>query len=340
MAAGSLVVAVTAAGVNRSDTLACRGIIPCEFPRTLGRCDFAGVVVDGPRDLLGVRVWGSGGGELGLTTDGTHATHVVVACDGVSADPGRSNRRGGRGVSARLLRRPLGPRSRHRCRSADPTSGLEAGSTVVVTGAAGGVGGAAAALAHRRGARVVGVVLDGDELTVVERSRGAGHFDAVLASDTEDFPRRLRDAASGARAAVDVVGGAMVAAILPALALGGGVCVLGGPPHLAETAINTIDFYRKALRLVGLHTGLATSRDSARVLGALGEDFDGGHLTPSAVYGTYALTDAPRAYADVERGVAGRPVLAAGSRMTVAHRSPGDHAQNGTCAPDRGRSRR
>ena len=46
---------------------------------------------------------------------------------------------------------------------------------------------------------------------------------------------------------------------------------------------------------------------------ALGKDFDSGHLTPSTVSGTYALTDAARAYADVERGVAGRPVLIPGS---------------------------
>ena len=126
VAAGSLVVAVTAAGVNRSDTLACRGIIPCEFPRTLGR-DFAGVVVDGPRDLLGVRVWGSGGGELGLTTDGTHATHVVVACDGVARTPdGLTDVEAAASAlgyfaahSALALATGVG--------SADPTSGLEAG---------------------------------------------------------------------------------------------------------------------------------------------------------------------------------------------------------------------
>lgn len=306
--ADSVLVAVRAAGVNRSDTLGCRGLIPYDFPRTLGR-DFAGVVVEGPGDLVGTRVWGTGGGELGLTRDGTHATHVVVPRDGLAEIP-RALTDVEAGASAlsyfaahSALALAMG------VDEADSTYGLEVGDTVIVTGAAGGVGGAAAALAHWRGARVVGVVLDDGEVRAIEASPSAAHFDTLIASTTEDFSERLRDAASGARAAVDVVGGAMVEAILPALALRGGICVLGGPPHLAQASINTIDFYRKALRLLGLHTGLSGCRESARILRALGEGFESAHLIPSAVSGTYSLTDAPRAYAEVERGVAGRPVL-------------------------------
>lgn len=306
--ADSVLVAVLAAGVNRSDTLGCRGLIPYDFPRTLGR-DFAGVVVEGPADLLGERVWGTGGGELGMTTDGTHATHVVVPRDGLAQIPqGLTDVEAGASAlsyfaahSALALAMGVG--------EGDSTYGLDVGDTVIVTGAAGGVGGAAAALARWRGARVVGVVLDESEIRAVEQSRSAAHFATLVTSDPPDFPERLLVAASGARAAVDVVGGAMVEAILPALALRGGICVLGGPPHLAQASINTIDFYRKALRLVGLHTGLTGCRDSARILGALGEGFTSGALTPSAVSGTYSLDEAPRAYAEVERGVAGRPVL-------------------------------
>ena len=305
---GTVLVAVTAAGVNRSDTLACRGVIPCDFPRTLGR-DFAGVVVDGPSELVGTRVWGTGGGGLGLSTDGTHATHVVVPQDGLAEIP-----HGLTDVDAAAS--ALSYFAAHSALAlamgvdaADSTYGLDAGDTVIVTGAAGGVGGAAAALAHWRGARVVGVVLDATEVQAVEASPSAPHFTTLIASDAEDFTERLRAEVSGVRAAVDVVGGGMVSAILPTLALRGGICVLGGPPHLAQTSINTIDFYRNALRLVGLHTGLATSGDAALVLSALRGGFESGHLTPSGVSGTYPLADAPQAYVEVEQGVAGRPVL-------------------------------
>src|SRR6478752_4975738 len=44
--------------------------------RTPGR-DFAGVVVDGPREWIGREVFGSSG-DLGIRRDGSHATHLVV----------------------------------------------------------------------------------------------------------------------------------------------------------------------------------------------------------------------------------------------------------------------
>ena len=48
-----------AAGINPSDAKAMLGLMPSAvFPRTPGR-DFAGVVVEGPRELVGLEVWGS-----------------------------------------------------------------------------------------------------------------------------------------------------------------------------------------------------------------------------------------------------------------------------------------
>ncbi len=68
---------IRSAGVNPSDVKAALGAMPhAIWPRTPGR-DWAGVVVEGPADLLGQEVWGSGG-ELGIRRDGTHATHLLV----------------------------------------------------------------------------------------------------------------------------------------------------------------------------------------------------------------------------------------------------------------------
>src|ERR1700744_4966265 len=54
-----VVVAIEAAGVNPSDVKAATGLMPyAVFPRTPGR-DFAGVVIDGPREWLGRDVFGS-----------------------------------------------------------------------------------------------------------------------------------------------------------------------------------------------------------------------------------------------------------------------------------------
>src|SRR3954470_10603610 len=71
------VVEVRAAGVNPSDVKAATGVMPyAVFPRTPGR-DFAGVVVEGPRQWIGREVFGSSG-DLGIRRDGSHATHLVI----------------------------------------------------------------------------------------------------------------------------------------------------------------------------------------------------------------------------------------------------------------------
>ena len=58
---GHAVVQVHAAAVNPSDVKAALGMMPhAVWPRTPGR-DFAGRVVAGPADWLGVSVWGTGG---------------------------------------------------------------------------------------------------------------------------------------------------------------------------------------------------------------------------------------------------------------------------------------
>jgi NADPH:quinone reductase len=54
--------------------------------RTPGR-DFAGVVVEGPSNLVGTEVWGSGG-DIGFTRDGSHAEFLVIPAVAVSAKPG------------------------------------------------------------------------------------------------------------------------------------------------------------------------------------------------------------------------------------------------------------
>src|SRR5215208_8304853 len=75
---GEVLIEVYAAAVNRSDVLNARGSFPfTTLPRIPGR-DFAGVVVEGPQELLGTEVWGTGGGDLGFIRDGSHARYLPV----------------------------------------------------------------------------------------------------------------------------------------------------------------------------------------------------------------------------------------------------------------------
>ena len=84
---GQVLVEVKAAGVNPSDVKAALGFMPhAIWPRVPGR-DFAGIVRQGPTHLVGTEVWG-GGGELGITQDGTHARWLVLPQAAVRAKPG------------------------------------------------------------------------------------------------------------------------------------------------------------------------------------------------------------------------------------------------------------
>src|SRR4029077_16023392 len=85
-AANEVLIEVRAAAVNPSDVKAATGLMPYAiFPRTPGR-DYAGVVIDGPPEMIGREVFGSSG-DLGIRRDGTHATHLAVEADAVVEKP-------------------------------------------------------------------------------------------------------------------------------------------------------------------------------------------------------------------------------------------------------------
>ena len=83
-------VRMEAAAINPSD-VGCRlGWFPgFPLPRILGR-DFAGTVIEGPSELLGVPVWGSGG-DLGYSREGTHAETIVIPKAAVVRRPARAD---------------------------------------------------------------------------------------------------------------------------------------------------------------------------------------------------------------------------------------------------------
>jgi len=166
----SVRVEIEAAGVNPSDTGVALGRFPqVTLPRILGR-DFAGRIVEGPRHLIGAPVWGSGGGELGLTRDGTHAQRLAIPL-------------------AAAIRRPERLSARQAAAAGVPfitawsalveLGGLHEGEWVVVSGAAGAVGSAAVALAGALGARPIALVRASDDLAPLNALGTA----AVLRSD-------------------------------------------------------------------------------------------------------------------------------------------------------------
>ena len=81
-----VLIAIEAAAINPSDVASAEGRFDhARLPRILGR-DFAGRVCEGPADLLGQEVWGSGG-DLGIGRDGTHAEYIALPREGVAPMP-------------------------------------------------------------------------------------------------------------------------------------------------------------------------------------------------------------------------------------------------------------
>jgi NADPH:quinone reductase len=301
-AGGEVLVEIHAAAVNRSDVLNARGSFPfTTLPRIPGR-DFAGVVVEGPQELVGAEVWGTGGGELGFIRDGSHARYLTVPRDAVAPKSGtlsleEAAASGLAYVTAGSALVELG--------------GVSAGETVLVTGAAGGVGSAAAMIARWKGARVVGAIKDKSERAMAER---AG-VEVVIDTSREEVTDAVVAATDGGGAdlVLDAVGGPLFEPALNSLGEKGRMVVITTTPGMQQVSFNLFDFYRKGLRLLGLMTSFLDAEESAAVLKDLKPGFDEGALRAPAVAERYPLEQAGAAYAWVESGeVAGRVLLVMG----------------------------
>src|SRR4051812_25076291 len=83
---GDVTIEIHAAGINPSDAKAMLGIMPSAvFPRTPGR-DYAGVVVAGPKELVGLEVYGSGG-DVGISRNGSHGERLVLPAAAIRRKP-------------------------------------------------------------------------------------------------------------------------------------------------------------------------------------------------------------------------------------------------------------
>jgi len=299
---GEVLIEVHAAAVNRSDVLNARGSFPfTTLPRIPGR-DFAGVVVEGPREFVGTEVWGTGGGELGFIRDGSHARYLAVSRNAVvpKSDTLSLEEAAALGlayVTAGSALIELG--------------GISAGETVLITGAAGGVGSAAVMIARWKGARVIGAIKDESERAMAER---AG-VEVIVDTSREEVTDAVLAATDrgGANLILDAVGGPLFQPALNSLGEKGRMVVIATTPSKQHVSFNLLDFYRKGLRLFGLMTSFLDAEGSAAVLRGLAPGFDEGALLAPAIAERYPLEQAGTAYARVESGeVAGRVLLVMG----------------------------
>ena len=141
------IVKVAAGAISPSDVKNVEGKMEhTTLPRVPGR-DYAGTVVKGPLEWIGAEVWGTGG-EIGYSVDGSHAELIAVPVASLRRKPKRLSLEQAAAIGVTYLAAWLG---------VVEYAKLASGETLLVIGAGGGVGGAAAQIGKWRGAHVIGV---------------------------------------------------------------------------------------------------------------------------------------------------------------------------------------
>ncbi|MDI1451531.1 NADPH:quinone oxidoreductase family protein [Polyangium sp. 6x1] len=185
---------------------------------------------------------------------------------------------------------------------------LQSGETLVVLGAAGGVGIAAIEIGKLLGARVIACASSDDKLEVC-RARGA---DEVVNYSREDLKARLKALApNGVDVVYDPVGGSFAEPALRAMAWRGRYLVVGfAAGDIPKIPLNLT--LLKGCSIVGVFWGSFTMREPERYREGLAELFGwvrDGRIRPH-VDTTYPLEQASAALsAMAERRVKGKVVL-------------------------------
>ncbi|MBV8138740.1 MAG: zinc-binding alcohol dehydrogenase family protein [Deltaproteobacteria bacterium] len=295
--AETAVVKIAAASIAPSDVKNVEGKMEhTTLPRVPGR-DYAGCVVSGPKEWIGAEVWGTGG-EIGYSINGSHADLIAVPIASLRHKPRSLSLQQAAAIGLTYLAAWLGL-VEYAC--------VARGETILVIGANGGVGGAAAQIGKWRGARVIGV----DREKVRSDSPSAGAIDDFFVLESEPLKNWVHRATNGRGADVvfDSVGGPMFEPALRALAHRGRQLEIASAVE-RRVSFDLIDFYHNESRLFGVDTRARDAIASAALLEDLVPFFEQDTFRPPAIDRAIPLADGRKAYEDVDRGqVRGRIVL-------------------------------
>jgi NADPH:quinone reductase len=294
---GNAVIEIAAAGVNASDVKAVLGAMPhAVWPRTPGR-DYSGVVVEGPADLIGKEVWGSGG-ELGIRRDGTHARHLVVDASYIRAKPSTLSLQEAGAVGVPFITAYEGLRE---------AGGVQVGDVVLVLGGNGKVGQAAIQLATMAGAAQVFSV-EREAEPFLGHATGPVEMLDASAIDAADHILK-KTGGRGADIIFNTVGSPYFEMANRAMAVKGRQIFVSTIEH--SVPFDIFAFYRGRHKFVGIDTLALDSGECAAILDDLRAGFESGSLKPFPVHDdhVYPLGRAVEAYQAVLAGSRERIVL-------------------------------
>jgi len=233
------------------------------LPRTPGR-DFAGIVAKG-KHHAGDEVWGSSP-TLGIVHDGSHAEYVVVPDETLSLKPKSLSMEQAAAIGVPFITAWA---------SVVSAAQIKEGETVLIIGAAGAVGQAAAQIANWQKARVIGADITSDPIPGAE---------AVINTNSEDLRERVLEltAGEGVNAIFNTVGGPLFESGLQSLAFGGRQVVIASPGN-PRVSFNLVDFYHNFSRLLGVDSYGLTLRQIAEITDELRFGFETGALKPPPI---------------------------------------------------------
>lgn len=251
--AGELLIQVHAAGVNFPDTLIIKDMYQFRPPRPFA----PGGEVCGEIIGIGEGVTGFEKGErvLALTGHGAFATHMTLTADRAVKVPD-----GMHSEDAACFIFTYGT-SHHALKD---RAQLRSGETLLILGAAGGVGAAAIELAKAAGATVIAAVSAEDKARFCS-SIGADHTIIYPRDMTRDAQRAFSDQVKaltngqGADVIYDAVGGDYAEPALRAIGWQGRYLVVGFPAGIPKLPLNLP--LLKGSQIIGVFWGAAVRRD-------------------------------------------------------------------------------
>jgi putative PIG3 family NAD(P)H quinone oxidoreductase len=295
---GELLIRVAAAGVNYPDIAQRRG----DYPPPEGHSDILGLEVAG--EVVGpAGPWRAGDKVVALTNGGGYAEYVAVPIGQVLPAPA-----GWPLIDAAALPETWFTITQTLVMRA----GLAEGMTVLITGAAGGLGGAAIQISRILGAEPIAVVGSAEKADYV-RTLGAT---AIIRHDLEDVVARTREltGGKGADRILDMVGGDATARHLEAAAMFGHIVQVATlADRTAAVPLNKL--VAKQLTLSGSTLRLQPAATKAAIAARLRQDLWPALSDPAfprPLITRYPLSEAGNAHAAVEdRGNFGKRVLVA-----------------------------
>ncbi len=292
---GQVLIDVEAVGLAFPDVLQCRG----QYQVKTGPGHVPGGETCGTVSALGPGVEGVEVGQRVAFLGGGLAEQVVMPAAGVFAVPDGVSPEQAAALPINYCTTWFALHDRAR---------LQAGETLLITGAAGGTGTAAIQLAKAVGARTIAVA---GGATKCDLLRELGADVVIDHHETPDFVDAVREASGGGvDVAYDPVGGDTFHQVRRCMGWDGRLLVIGFVAGIPEMATNHI--LLKNYSVVGVHWGASIAKfpDSLRTQMTTLLDMTAEGTVDPPLYPPYSFEEAARALQDIaERKIHGKSVV-------------------------------